>query len=52
MPPERILLGFNSALYCINGVLWESVAHSHGLAIISIMVAIGSVWGMRKVAAY
>ena len=48
MKPERILQGFNVALYCVNAVLWQWYAHSLGLALASLLVAIGSAWAYRK----
>ncbi len=48
MRGDRILHGFNAVLYCVNGVLWEAVSHAHGLAVVSIAIAIVSAVVVRK----
>ena len=48
MKPERILQAFNCALYCTNAVLWQWYAHSLGLALASLLVAVGSAWAYRN----
>lgn len=47
MTRDRMLHGFNAFLYAANGVLWQVFAHNTGLAICSILVAIGSAVAMR-----
>jgi len=48
MAPERVLLGFNVFLYCVNGFLWEAVAHIHSLALASIITAVASAYAFKK----
>ena len=48
MKPERVLQGFNCALYCLNGFLWQLYAHNTGLAVASMVVAFGSAYAYRK----
>lgn len=49
MTRDRLLHGFNALLYALNGFLWEAMAHQHGLAFVSICVAIGSAIAYRKI---
>ena len=48
MKPERVLQAFNATLYCVNAVLWQWYAHSTSLAVMSLLVAIGSAYAYRK----
>lgn len=47
MMGNKILLGFNTLLYAINGFLWQLVAHQSAMAFMSVAVAIGSAIAMR-----
>jgi hypothetical protein len=48
MAPERLLVVFNSALYCVNAVLWQWYAHKPGMAALSLAVACVGAFIYRK----
>jgi hypothetical protein len=48
MKPERVLVAFNSALYCVNAMLWQWYAQRSGIALACLAVACIGAFVYRK----